>query len=123
MTYIDRLNSTVASLAPIHGVGVGSRGDSSTVTIIFKDTATVGQRAAAQNAVTIFDWSDAAQAVWEAAQNPEKDSLGKAATTALAANTTFLGLASPTNPQVLAQVQALTQQNSKIIKRLIQFTG
>lgn len=35
---------------------------------------------------------------------------------ALATNNTYLGLASPTNAQVAAQVKALTQQNNRLIR-------
>ena len=38
---------------------------------------------------------------------------------AIAANATFLALASPTNPQVLAQVQRLTRECSALIKLLL----
>ena len=41
-----------------------------------------------------------------------------AATNALATNATFLGLATPTNAQVLAQVQALTRQMDGVIRLL-----
>ena len=39
---------------------------------------------------------------------------------AINANTTFMEIASPTNAQVLAQVRALTRQNTKIIRLLLQ---
>lgn len=46
------------------------------------------------------------------------------AAAALASNRTFLALASPTNAQVLAQVQALTKQNTALIRLLLnQFDG
>lgn len=38
------------------------------------------------------------------------------AQTALDANDTYLGISSPTNAQVVAQVKALTQQTQRIIK-------
>lgn len=41
------------------------------------------------------------------------------ANTALAANSTFLALASPTNPQTLTQVKALTRQTNAIIRLMV----
>lgn len=38
---------------------------------------------------------------------------------AFSTNTTFLGLSAPTNAQVVAQVQALTRQSSKVIHVLL----
>lgn len=38
---------------------------------------------------------------------------------ALAANTTYLGIASPTNAQVVAQVRLLTQGNTALIRLVI----
>lgn len=47
-----------------------------------------------------------------------------AARTALTANKTYLGLASPTNAQNLAQIRALTRQVNALIRVLLQdFTG
>lgn len=45
--------------------------------------------------------------------------LAAKARAALTANANFLALASPTNPQVLAQVQRLTRETSAIIRLLI----
>lgn len=59
--------------------------------------------------------------VWEERTvyaNPNEDTLRKQAAQALAANRTFLALASPTNGQTLAQVKALTRQ----VQALIRFT-
>lgn len=41
------------------------------------------------------------------------------ATTALGTNTTFLGIASPTNAQIAAQVKALTRQNNGLIRLVL----
>jgi hypothetical protein len=41
------------------------------------------------------------------------------ATAALAANRTYLAIATPTNAQVAAQVRALTQQNVKLIRLVL----
>jgi len=41
------------------------------------------------------------------------------ARTALNTNSTFLALGSPTNAQVLAQVQALTRQSNGLIKQML----
>lgn len=38
---------------------------------------------------------------------------------AISTNTTFLGLTSPTNAQVVSEVQALARQNNKIIRLLL----
>lgn len=45
-----------------------------------------------------------------------RDTLAAKAQTALNVNAAFLALASPTNPQVLAQVQALTKQFNALIR-------
>lgn len=47
------------------------------------------------------------------------DTLRQQASTALAGNQTYLGLASPTNAQVAAQVRALTQQVDGLIRLAI----
>lgn len=120
MTKNDRLYSTLSAVCPVDGVSILAAGG---VRIDYGSAATAPQKAAAQAAVASFDWSDAAQAAWEALQNPEKDGLTKAAAAAIQTNTDFLAIASPTNAQTLAQVKALTQQNTRIIKRLIQLTG
>lgn len=58
------------------------------------------------------------------ADGPTKGSLDgllASADNAVAANVTYLAIASPNNAQVVAQVRALTQQNNAIIKRLVLF--
>lgn len=51
-----------------------------------------------------------------------RKSLLASASAAVAANNAFLALATPTQAQAVAQVQALTRQLSAVIQRLIQFT-
>lgn len=51
--------------------------------------------------------------------NTNRATIQTQATDALAANRTFLGIASPTNAQTLAQVKALTRQNQGIIRLLL----
>jgi len=48
--------------------------------------------------------------------NTNRGTLQARAQTAIANNVTFLGLASPTNAQTLAQVQSLTKQVDALIK-------
>ncbi len=120
---LTRLQTVLAALAPIDGVSVRTFGDSAAVRIDFQAAATGPQRTAAQNALTAFDWSDAAQTTWEAAQldtaEPNRAPLLAAAQNALDGNTTYLAIVSPTNAQAVAQVGALTQQMSKVIRYLI----
>ncbi len=120
---VTRLQATIAALAPIDGLSVPTFGNSATVRIDFKASATGPQRTAAQNALTAFDWSDAAQAAYDAAQldarEPNRSPLLAAAQNALDGNTTYLAIGSPTNAQAVAQVGALTQQMNKVIRYLI----
>ena len=111
-----RLHEAIAAVAPIEGVS-GSQGN---VKIDFRPTATPQQRAAAQAVVASFDWSQAAHDAWLADLFPERKALRQQAAQAIADNDAYLAIASPTNAQVLAQVGRLTQQNNRIIKRLIQ---
>lgn len=54
-----------------------------------------------------------------AATTANGDTLRSQAAQALAANRTYVALASPTNAQVAAQVKALTRQNNGIIRLLL----
>lgn len=47
------------------------------------------------------------------------DTLRQQATQALAANRTYVGLASPTSAQTTAQVKALSRQNNGLIRLLL----
>ena len=53
------------------------------------------------------------------AQGTNRTTIEQQAANALAGNRTFLALASPTNAQNAAQVKALTQQNNRIIRLLL----
>lgn len=113
-----RLTEAVATACPIEGMSINATLRSAT----FRATlaATNQQVAAAQAVIDGFDWSEAAQAAWLATRYPEREGLKAAAAGAVSDNDTFLALASPTNAQVLAQVRRLTQQNTRIIRRLSQ---
>jgi hypothetical protein len=55
-------------------------------------------------------------AVAKSAERVNKETIQSQAATALATNTTFLALASPTNAQLAAQVKALTRQSQGLIR-------
>lgn len=107
------LHAAIASVCPIDGVSRDGRID-------YAQRATAEQRAAALGVFAGFDFSDAAQAVREAQSIPERKDLRDQAAQAIADNDTYLALASPSNAQVSAQVRRLTQQNKRLIARLIQ---
>ncbi|HWB13418.1 MAG TPA: hypothetical protein VG826_29605 [Pirellulales bacterium] len=65
----QRLHDALAAACPIDGVSVVTPGDNATVRIDYASSATDAQKTAAQSALASFDWSDAAQAAWELAQN------------------------------------------------------
>lgn len=76
-------------------------------------------KAAAVQLTTVADIANGQvpQAFLDAQTNSA--SLVTKATNALAANATFLALASPTNAQTLAQVQMLTRECSALIRLLL----
>lgn len=59
----------------------------------------------------------------EVARNATAATLETQAKNAIAANATYLAIVSPSNAQVAAQVRALTQQNTAIIRRLLALFG
>lgn len=63
-----RIHQTIAALAPIHGVRVGTPGNSATCSNVFQASATGPQITAANAALAAFDWSAPTQATWEAQQ-------------------------------------------------------
>jgi hypothetical protein len=63
-TVAQRLHESVAAVAPIRGVSLGTVGDSGSVSIQFDPSATGPQQTAAQTAVATFDWSQAAHDAW-----------------------------------------------------------
>ncbi len=52
-------------------------------------------------------------------ERTNREDLRSKAQQALAVNATFLALGAPTNPQVIAQVQRLTRENTAIIRLLL----
>lgn len=113
---LARLTESVAAVSPIDGVS-GSQGS---IRVDFKPEATASQKSAAQSVVTSFDWSQAAQDAWLADQYPERKSLRQQAAQAIADNDAYLAISGPTNAQVVAQVRRLTDETTRVIKRLIQ---
>ncbi|HEX7796065.1 MAG TPA: hypothetical protein VF456_17005 [Vicinamibacterales bacterium] len=57
---IDALDQAIKQVCPIHGIAMN---DGRVIRIDFADEATQDQRAAAQQVVETFDYSEAAQAV------------------------------------------------------------
>ncbi len=113
-----RLHEAIAAICPIVGVSVGTIGDSSTVRVVFADSATAQQMADAQAVVNAFDWSDQAQTTWLALQQPERKSLKDAASQAVTDNLAFLADATVTQAEAVVQVKALTRQVNRIIALL-----
>lgn len=113
---LERLDQQLkAAGLPISGVGIALDGS-----FDVRGTLTPAQRTAAQAIIAAFDPSDAAQTAWEEGQQPERKALRSAAAQAIQGNDDYLALVTPTAAQVAAQVRRLTQQNSAIIRRLIQ---
>jgi len=69
-----------------------------------------------------FDSSDEAERSRQNAKMPERTTLRTQAVAVVAGNNDFLDLSPPTNAQILAQVKALTRQNTILIKRLVQLS-
>src|SRR5262245_11885926 len=97
MTPAQRLHNVIAAVAPIDGISIGVLGNTASVRIDFKQSATDPQKAAAQTALQSFDWSDAAQTAAEEAAQPERTTLVQQAAQAVIDIDTYLALASPTN--------------------------
>lgn len=113
---IDRLDATIkAAGIPIDGLS--PRGDGS---YRIDGDLTAEQHAAAQTVIGGFDWSQEADAAWREDLQPERKSLKQAAAQAAQDNTEFLALSNPTNAQLLAQLRRLSQQNTAVIRRLVQ---
>lgn len=64
-------------------------------------------------------WEVEANQQWQAEQEAKRAVFLAKAQTALATNSTFLALASPTNAQTLAQVKALTRETNALIRLLL----
>lgn len=111
---IERLHQAVSAVCPIVGLSIDDS------RIDFDGSATESQKAAARNAMAAFDASDALTIAWIEDQYPERKGLRVAAQGAIDDNNTFISIASPTSAQVAAQVKRLSQQNNRIIRRLIQ---
>jgi hypothetical protein len=85
-------------------------------TVVLPEPTT--QAAVAAALQPILDAESAAQAVQTAAA-ANQETLQSRARAALAANATFLALASPTNAQTLTQVKTLTRECNALIRLLL----
>lgn len=81
---------------------------------------TAAQLALAEAVVAAFDPSEEAARGRDEARHPERTALRRQAAAVIRANDEFLALASPTPPQVLAQLVQLTQCSTTLIRRLAQ---
>jgi hypothetical protein len=116
VSHTERLLEAVRAAAPaVTGLSVGQVGASSTVQV-----EPAYAQAQAQATINAFDWSQAAHDAWVADQKPERKALRQQAAQAIADNEAYLAVASPSNAQVVAHVRRLTEQNNRIIKRLVQ---
>jgi hypothetical protein len=111
-----RLHAALRAVCPIAGVA----GEPGAVRVDYQPEATEQEQAAAAAALAAFDFAAEADDAWLENENPERKTLRQLAATAIADNDAFLALATPTNAQVLAQVKRLTQQNTRVLKRIIQ---
>lgn len=73
---VYRLHLAIAAVCPIVGVSVGTWGQANTVRIDFDAGATAQQQGAAQTALQAFDFSDAADAVFQTQQFVAQASAG-----------------------------------------------
>jgi hypothetical protein len=110
--YTLRLHEALSAVCPIDGCTLDDFMPSA--------SATLQQITNAQSVLASFVRSDAAHETWLANRIPERKELLDAAQQAVADNNTFLAIGTPSNAQVLAQVRALTQQNNRLIRRLVQ---
>lgn len=117
MNTTQRLHAMIAAVCPIEGVAI-LRNEQARID--YSEAATAEQRTAAETSLAAFDWSQDAHDAWLEDQHPERKSIRQSAAGAIQTNDTFLALTSPTAAQVREQVRALTQQNNRIIRRLIQ---
>lgn len=83
--------------------------------IVISDTPPTTNAAVATALQPILN-AEAAAAAAQAVLSGNQTTLQTKAQAALAANATFLALASPTNAQIVAQVQALTKECSALIR-------
>lgn len=115
MKYLTKLHKELVDAGiPISGV---YEKEDTTAGIHYNNASPV-QIAQAELIVAAFDDSDSGFETWKENLEPDYKDLKAQADSAIATNTTFLALSSPTNAQNAAQVKALTQQNQRIIKAL-----
>lgn len=76
-----------------------------------------------QRVLTLDETADASSRQQDLDRSANQRAIISAAKTALATNTAFVGLASPSSAQVTAEVRALARQNNRIIRLLLSQLG
>jgi len=111
----DLSDALVAAGIPI----VTVRRTGNVATVVYGAAATPAQKTQGDNVASGWDWSATAQQAADDAREPDGAAIRTNAANAIAANSAYIALVSPTTAQQTAQIKALTQQNNQVIKAIL----
>lgn len=112
------LFETIRVVAPI--VGFASADVvTKAIVVAYQVSATQAQKDQVAAIIAAFDWSAAGQTAWEDTKNPDFATIRSQAAAAIQTNNTYLAIVSPTNADRFTQLDALTRENTQIIKALV----